>query len=455
MESHIEVSDELAEFSGSLCSFGDSLLRAGGPDRKKSTEEDRADGLAWAKCEMRGWRENMEDASIAMPAGYLGGAFRDAAIFGVFDGHGGEQVSRYVARKLPGVLAELPAGDPEDALRAAFARLDELLWQPAVARELVELTHPQNQPQSSADRCGSTAVCCLVRGNELLLAHAGDSRAVLCRSGEAIALTEDHKPNLPVETARIEAAGGYIVEEELLSGMSYRVNGDLNLSRALGDLHYKKDVKRPPAEQLISGIPDTTKLTWSAGVDEFVLLACDGVWECMSPQEAVNFVRRRLPPPGPQQLLAPVLEALLDECCAAHPKQRGGLGCDNITAVLVRFEDPEAIAAASEMLEEVQERTLEGASGRRLEAALGEVLQRLSNEKRYGKREETAEEKKARRAAEKEEKEEVEYRAKQERESKERRKRREEQKLKEGAPKKARMSCALEDDDADEEDCDW
>ncbi len=64
---------------------------------------------------------------------------------------------------------------------------------------------------------------------------AGDSRAVLCRGGTALALSEDHKPSRASERARIMAAGGFLSE---IGGIT-RVNGNLNLSRAIGDLRYK------------------------------------------------------------------------------------------------------------------------------------------------------------------------------------------------------------------------
>lgn len=65
------------------------------------------------------------------------------------------------------------------------------------------------------------------------MANAGDSRSVLCRSGKAVALSEDHKPEMPKEEERIKKAGGSI--------MKGRVNGGLNLTRSLGDFDYKKD----------------------------------------------------------------------------------------------------------------------------------------------------------------------------------------------------------------------
>jgi hypothetical protein len=83
------------------------------------------------------------------------------------------------------------------ALRRAFSRVDDLVL--ATARRSRGLT-----------RDGATALACLRVGGELYAAHAGDSRAVLCRDGRALRLTEDHKPGLPRERARVEAAGGRV-----------------------------------------------------------------------------------------------------------------------------------------------------------------------------------------------------------------------------------------------------
>ncbi len=66
-----------------------------------------------------------------------------------------------------------------------------------------------------------------------------------------MALSEDHKPDDPKESNRISAAGGYVVEG--------RVNGNLNLSRALGDMEYKKDKNITPEKQIITSLPDISK----------------------------------------------------------------------------------------------------------------------------------------------------------------------------------------------------
>ena len=67
----------------------------------------------------------------------------------------------------------------------------------------------------------------LLRGKELYVANAGDSRCVLCRGGKAHDMSVDHKPEDEIEHSRITKAGGRVT-------MDGRVNGGLNLSRAIG-----------------------------------------------------------------------------------------------------------------------------------------------------------------------------------------------------------------------------
>ena len=89
----------------------------------------------------------------------------------------------------------------------------------------------------------------------------------------AVALSEDHKPNNPIEIMRIEAAGGFVNAQG-------RVNGNLNLSRAIGDQQYKQDPELPPWSQVISAEPDMV-VEGLTEADQFMILACDGV--CLAP----------------------------------------------------------------------------------------------------------------------------------------------------------------------------
>merc|ERR1719310_1132145 len=92
------------------------------------------------------------------------------------------------------------------------------------------------------DCMGTTAVVALVRhgkGAEVWVANAGDSRCVLAQKGKALDLSEDHKPILKAERARIKKAGGFVTDVDV----GGRVDGNLSLSRALGDFAYKKNKK--------------------------------------------------------------------------------------------------------------------------------------------------------------------------------------------------------------------
>jgi serine/threonine protein phosphatase PrpC len=97
---------------------------------------------------------------------------------------------------------------------------------------------------------GCTAIVAVLIGRTLTVANAGDSRAVLCRAGgRAEPLSFDHKPNQDREMARIGKAGGFV-------NQFGRVNGNLNLSRSIGDLKYKQMPGLTPAEQMITAEPD-------------------------------------------------------------------------------------------------------------------------------------------------------------------------------------------------------
>jgi serine/threonine protein phosphatase PrpC len=97
---------------------------------------------------------------------------------------------------------------------------------------------------------GATAIVAVITGKILTVANAGDSRAVLCRAGgQTYPMSYDHKPHDEIEMNRITKAGGFV-------NHFGRVNGNLNLSRSIGDLKYKQVPGIPPPEQMITSEPD-------------------------------------------------------------------------------------------------------------------------------------------------------------------------------------------------------
>ena len=111
---------------------------------------------------------------------------------------------------------------------------------------------------------------------KIFVANAGDSRCVLGKNGEAVEMSIDHKPDGEVEIARIEKSGSTITEG--------RVDGNLNLTRSLGDLKYKGRTHLTPEEQAITANPDTYSFDLTNEVD-FILMGCDGIWEKKSNEE--------------------------------------------------------------------------------------------------------------------------------------------------------------------------
>ena len=181
---------------------------------------------------------------------------------------------------------------------------------------------------------GCTAVCALVRDGVLVVANAGDSRCVLSRQGRAVAMTEDHKPMDPIEYDRIVKAGGFVADG--------RVNGSLNLSRALGDLEYKQTKELPAEAQMVTAHPEVRSEKLVEG-DEFLILACDGIWDVLTNQEAVDFVRKRLRQgKSPKQ----ICEEACDHCLA--PDTKGcGKGCDNMSIIVAVFVGSKVVVGHS------------------------------------------------------------------------------------------------------------
>ena len=284
--------------------------------------------LVWyAAAEMQGWRNTMEDAKLINLS-----LTNDSMIFGVFDGHGGKEVAIFVERHFCEELlknSNFSSSRFESSLRETFLQMDRLILSKEGQKELTRIQKdlPDSAPVAMvADSfAGCTAVVALVKGRTLYVANAGDSRCVLAEEGKAIEMSHDHKPDLPVEIARITKAGG-VVEDG-------RVMGNINLSRSIGDMEYKKNMGLSPEEQMITANPDllTQPITQRS---DYLILACDGIWDILTCQECVDMVYQCA---SRGKNLSETVETILDRCLASDVSSCGGLGCDNMTMVLVKF----------------------------------------------------------------------------------------------------------------------
>eukprot|EP01017_Pseudomicrothorax_dubius_P038552 TRINITY_DN5794_c0_g1_i2.p1 TRINITY_DN5794_c0_g1~~TRINITY_DN5794_c0_g1_i2.p1 ORF type:complete len:308 (+),score=50.78 TRINITY_DN5794_c0_g1_i2:102-1025(+) len=279
--------------------------------------------LKFIACGMQGWRVQMEDSHLAQT-----NIAPNTHIFGVFDGHGGREVARFVERHFVEELLqteEFKKKQYEEALRRTFLRMDELMQTSSGKKELTALKREgKNDDDDTTIEtfAGCTANVVLVQDNSVYVANSGDTRAVLCRAGKAVELSNDHKPDVETEKQRIERAGGFVHDG--------RVNGNLSLSRAIGDLEYKKNPNMPLDQQLIIATPEIRTEQINKD-DQFLLVGCDGIWEQHNSQEIVDLVQAKLRDMTPKR----AVEQLLDELLA--PNTQSGIGCDNMTCVLIIF----------------------------------------------------------------------------------------------------------------------
>lgn len=261
-----------------------------------------------ASC-MQGWRINMEDAHTQILS--LNND-KNSAFFAVYDGHGGSKVAEYAGNHLHERIVNQPSykdGNVPDAMRKGFLALDEAMLEDEDMKEEI---------------AGTTAVCVLIKDKKLYTGNVGDSRAIASVRGRVQLLSYDHKPNNELESKRIVAAGGWVEFN--------RVNGNLALSRALGDFVFKKNESKRAEEQIVTACPDVDIKDLTSD-HEFILLACDGIWDVLTNEEVLEFVRNRIAQQIPPETIC---EQLMTRCLAPDC-QMGGLGCDNMTVVLVCF----------------------------------------------------------------------------------------------------------------------
>ena len=291
------------------------------PNTTKSSGNGSNDKYEYGLSSMQGWRMSMEDAHLSVLDLTPG-----ISLFCVFDGHGGPEVAKFCSEYFSKHLLEnenFKKGEYQRALEENFLRMDEIL----MSSEGPELLKPFKTEKEIANSfAGCTANVVLFAEDKYYIANAGDARAVLfTKKDEVLALSVDHKPEDEKELRRIEKAGGYVSDG--------RVNDNLNLTRAIGDLEYKKNPNLKPEEQIISGYPDVQIRDYTAD-DNFILIGCDGIWETMSTKDICEFARDQI---NEKVELSKIVEDILDKVIAKETIE--GFGCDNMSLILVKFKN--------------------------------------------------------------------------------------------------------------------
>jgi len=278
---------------------------------------------------MQGWRKTMEDAHISVHSFYNG-----YGLYGVMDGHGGPEVAMYSKDNLPNFIKNNPllkSKQWKELFTSSICDFDQTFLTEGVQKELIEYLKKSKSEERYMQEAdiykfvGCTLCLAMITDGEIICANSGDSRCILGVKGKAVEMSFDHKPELEKERTRIEKAKGYVEDN--------RVNGNLNLSRSLGDFEYKSDKSLKADEQLVISLPDIKVEKLSPDVD-FMVIACDGIWEVLESQKVVDFVYSKLSKSVKiSQIIDELFESIISPSTSITP-----LGCDNMTCVIVQFK---------------------------------------------------------------------------------------------------------------------
>ena len=354
---------------------------------KTVPEETIANSVAWGAAEMPGKRIDMEDAILCkypldippkplsmddnISSSASSAIVSAMGIFAVFDGHGdGGFASQYISSNLISKLQSNPSWNMayhEINLSSDACTTDtvETIFTEACYDLDDDLKDENSKPRDG----GTTAIVALVSSRKILVANIGDSRCILVKKRtatnnqdggeesnemsqiEVIPMSEDHKPDLPDERARIESAGLEIhVDQippseddengryEMISKVKKSDREMLGVARAFGDYDYKSNEELSSSRQAVVCTPDIVVRDRVDSDDMFLVLACDGVWDVMSNDEVGSFVARGVnaatstlakeDQPAEADVLASVGDGLLEECL-----EKGS--ADNMSVLIV------------------------------------------------------------------------------------------------------------------------
>mmetsp|Transcript_30156 Transcript_30156/g.35566 ORF Transcript_30156/g.35566 Transcript_30156/m.35566 type:complete len:593 (-) Transcript_30156:238-2016(-) len=300
----------------------------------------------FAISEEMGMRRTMEDKCIVVhdlvvPELKEMAEFGPQSWFGVYDGHGGDDASAFLQKRLH-VEVSLSLASVANRLGATLklpSRSMAIEAQDKIVKEALTEAFLATDADfiSRQGQAGSTATTSLIFGNRLYCPNVGDSRSVLCRNHVARAMSEDHKPSRDDESARIKAAGGFVINK--------RVMGELAVSRAFGDAEFKKGISEILGEEnvgrgeenpdhdltqpLVIAEPEFQCVDLDEK-DDFLILACDGLFDVMTNQAVCDMVLSELNKHGDAQRTVD---------CLSHNAIENLGSRDNVSILLVLLRD--------------------------------------------------------------------------------------------------------------------
>ncbi|KAG8372172.1 hypothetical protein BUALT_Bualt12G0038800 [Buddleja alternifolia] len=266
--------------------------------------------LSWGSFSTCGRRETMEDTHFIIP--HFSNE-NDIHLFGVLDGHRGAAAAEFSAGALPGFLQTLvsmsrrdPTNrfvNPSQALFETFVKTD------VAFRDELNLRRKSKGVIQKDSHPGCTAATALIVKDKLFVANAGDCRTIICRAGNAYALSKDHVASCLEERERVMSTGGEVKWQV----DTWRIGpAALQVTRSIGD-----DDLKP----FVTAEPEITE-TQLSGEDEYIVMASDGLWDVVSNSDVVSIIKDTVKEPG-----------MCSKRLATEAAARGSK--DNITVIVV------------------------------------------------------------------------------------------------------------------------
>ena len=252
--------------------------------------------LKYGLCSIKGDRKSMEDSHCSLLSLPIEG-LENWSFFGVFDGHGGDEISNYISEEL--INSILNADKELFELLSSNNEITSSLYEnrliQAITNGFYNIDDEMRKLRVRTNDPGSTAVACLITPTQIYLINLGDSRGFIVSNNQIKISTQDHKPEDEIEKERILNAGGQVK----FRGKPYKrkdiydikINGmRLSMSRALGDYLMKCNPDKDRCEQIVIAKPDIYVYERSIEKDEYLVLACDGIWDVIENDELKQYI---------------------------------------------------------------------------------------------------------------------------------------------------------------------
>jgi protein phosphatase PTC2/3 len=266
-------------------------------------------------------------------------------LLGVCDGHGDDGlVSNFTASNIAKNLRETMMEKSDEVVEVDLTSSE--YWNAVWSKTCVMFDAELKREKLDG---GSTGVFALFSDEIIVVANVGDSRCILLQEASTDSLAStvtplsfDHKPENPVEVERCTKAGmqvqskTYVIDgvERKFTHIVKSESDKLAVSRAFGDFDYKGNDQFGPEGQAVCCIPDVV-VHQRDKKDNFLVLACDGVWDVMSNEDVKDFVLEQVKikkDTGVADAILPdVGDALLEACLLRGSR-------DNMSAIIVSLK---------------------------------------------------------------------------------------------------------------------